>query len=230
MHQHQFTPSEHEGYEACTCGTYHSTRLLHREELYEDNYWNGGTRSLMKDQVYNLTETESCGISKVDKIMRYLPVKGDTLEIGCAPGELMRRLLEKGHYVVGIEPDIKNIPGIKKIAGFTSEIIHGYFPDCMVGKAGFIFDYVIAMDVLEHVEDYKGFIHAAWSLLRPKGRFIFMSPVIYDDGLYRERDMVPLEHAWIFSQEYLRDYLGEKFSEVIFDRWIVGHEIIVCIK
>lgn len=227
MHQHTFTPSEHEGYEVCDCGTYHSTQLLSREAIYENNYWNGDTRSLLKDQVLNLTETESCGISKVDKVLQYVSAPGRVLEIGCAPGEMMRRMTEQGNYAVGIEPDIENIPGIQVNAGNTSHIIHGYFPECMGVRRGSSFDYIIGMDILEHVEDYKAFLQGVRYFLREGGTAIFMSPILFEDGFYRKKDFKSDEHAWLFSRDYLRRYVSSLFKTVEFDRWTVGHEMVI---
>lgn len=229
MHQHRFYPSTHKGYEVCECGTYHSTQLLPREEVYENNYWNGDTRSLLKDQVINLTEENTCGISKIDKVLSYIGT-GDVLEIACAPGILMNKLWEKGNYVVGIEPDAKNISEIKRIAGEMPHIIQGYFPECLMGKSAFPFQYVIALDVVEHIEYYELFIKAAHYHLKPGGKFIFMSPIILNDGLYRFKDFVPAEHAHIFSKRYLKEFLGSIFSEVIFDRWKIGHEMVIAVK
>ncbi len=229
-HQHSFIISDKKGYELCTeCGTYHSKGLLSPDELYKNNYWNGNTRSLMKDQVINLTEITTCGVSKIDKILQYVDTDGDVLEIACAPGILMNILIKRGNTVLGIEPDSANIPEIRKIIQYPSDIIEGYFPDCL-GSTRQVFDYIITMDCVEHIEDYKQFFNSAKHYLIEGGKFIFMSPIIYEDGLYREIDFIPHEHAWIFTKKYLQDYLSEIFSGVTFDRWVNGHEICVCTK
>jgi 2-polyprenyl-3-methyl-5-hydroxy-6-metoxy-1,4-benzoquinol methylase len=225
IHEHKFTPSDKKGYEVCQCGTYHSTELLSPKELYENNYWNGDTRSLLKDQIINVTET-SCGVSKVDKVLKYIKPFGDVLEVGCAPAWLMKVLLLNGNNVIGIEPDEKNIPELMNIAGDGAVIIHGYFPMAL-GNARF--DNIVATDIVEHIEDYKGFIEAARDLLKDGGSFIFMSPII-ENGVYRDIDLKSDEHAWIFSKEYLQEYLSSIFSEVVWDRWRVGHEMFVCYK
>lgn len=228
MHIHQFEPSEKQGYEKCSCGTYHSTELLSPEELYLNGYWGPEHgRSTMDEQVYNLLEVQSNPVSKVEKILSY--AKGDTLlEIGCAPGILLRIAKQKGMSVLGIEPDNKNIPDITRISG-VNEIFYGFFPEALSGFVGKL-DNIIAMDVLEHIEDYDSFIRAAHNLLNPLGRFIFMSPIIFEDGRYRSRDFIAKEHAWIFSQDFLKEYLESIFSKVFFARWIVGHEVVICIK
>ncbi len=93
------------------------------------------------------------------------------------------------------------------------------------------YDYIVAMDVLEHVVDYKAFVQAAYSILAPKGKFIFMSPIIYEDRLVREIDFIAREHAHIFSIKYIRELLEwAGFSEAIEDRFIVGHELRSAVK
>ena len=231
MHQHIYTPSEKKGYEVCECGTYHSIELLPPDTLYLNDYWNGVTRSTIKHQVHNLTETNSAGISKIDKVLSYMGDNGGlVLEIACAPGIFMATADKKGFRVIGIEPDENNISEIIKVAGTSATIIQGYFPKALENKSIFPFDFIVGMDVVEHIEDYKTFIKAAYDNLKIGGKFIFMSPIIYLDNKYRDIDFIPNEHAHIFSQIYLQYYLLSMFTDVVFDRWIVGHEIVVCTK
>lgn len=226
MHRHQFVKAQFPGYERCIgCGTYHSTELAPPDELYKNNYWNGETRSLLKDQVINLTTTEF-GISKIDKILSYVD-GGSLLEIGCAPGILLREAAKRCTKLHGIEPDRLNIPFIKQVAGSEVEIIEGYFPEC---KTPINRDNIIAMDVVEHIENFERFILIVKLCLSSAGKFIFMSPIILEDKLFRVKDFLPIEHAWIFTKKYLQNYLSEEFSSVIFDRWRVGHEIVICQK
>lgn len=232
MHKHNCIPSDKKGYEKCTiCGTYHSTELKSREELYENDYWSHDNgRSTMEEQVYNLTETHTAGISKIDKVLGYMPNKGRLLEVGCAPGILMKKAMEAGHQVIGIEPDWHNIKQIRIIAGEDSMICHGYFPECAY-KGWDLFDYIVAMDIFEHIVDYKNFLIGVFDHLKDGGKFIFMSPIIYPDGRYREIDFIPSEHENIFTLEYIRELLQwAGFSEAIEDRWKNGHEVIVAIK
>lgn len=232
MHQHSFRESSRSGYEICTqCGTYHSTCLEKREILYENDYWSHkNNRSTLEEQVYNLTETKTSGISKIEKILSRIPDSSRVLEIACAPGVMIRELIKKKCEVVGIEPDENNISTISGIIGSGNYIlINGYFPECM-DKETQPFDVIVSMDCVEHIEDYDTFIRSAYDLLKEGGSFIFMSPIHYDDGLFREIDFVPEEHAWLFSQQYLSQYLNNLFSAVIFDRWIVGHELVICKK
>lgn len=228
-HKHVFVPSKsHKDYEVCViCDSYHSTAAMDKVELYENDYWdekNG--HSYFGDQINNLTLEEINGFSKVGKILSYIEKPGTLLEIGCAPGVILNRTRRKGHSVYGIEPDIKLIPEIIKVAGCEPDrIIHGYFPEVKLPVDKF--DYIIAMDVVEHVESYREFIKTCYDLLNYNGKFIMMSPMIRE-GFYRDRDFCAHEHIWMFQEKYILDFVCTVFEEVLVDLWqLGGHEIIV---
>lgn len=234
MHEHKFVDSEFYGYEKCVeCGTYHSTKQVEPKAIYEtSDYWSyDEKRSKPDEQVNNLTCTDDCGISKVDRVLQFVPNGERVLEIACFPGVLMKKLLEKGYVdVIGIEPAEKYNTFIGSQAPNTT-IVNGYFPEVLKFADDSLFHCIVGMDVFEHVDDYDGFMKAVHRLLLPQGVAIFMSPIILDDGLFRYRDFHhPDEHCWIHSQRFLEPYLKERFSEVKFARWLVGHELIILKK
>jgi len=230
MHQHIFKPSDKEGFEICECGTYHNIDFVYPKELYEGEYWDGEAHSLFEHQRNNMLETESCGISKVDKIMQFVPKGEWALEIACSPGEILNRLSETGYSnVFGIEPSLRYIDPIANVAR-QARIINGFFPDCTYPLVGDVADCIIGADILEHVVDYNAFLWEVHRLLKVGGTAILMSPIILHDGQYRERDFHKIEHCWIFSQRFLEPYLKTIFSSVSFERWICGHEIIILTK
>lgn len=229
-HTHIFVASDKSGFEVCAaCRSYRSAGLLSKEELYLRDYWSHDEgRSTMREQVENMTSrTPEHPLSKIDKVFQHLPPTGKILEIACAPGIFMREAKNRKYDVTGIEPDWKNVPEIKGIAGHDANIVTGFFPDVSLDGP---YDAVVSMDVFEHIENYQDFAEAVYSILSVGGRWVFMSPILLEDGLYRERDFIAQEHAWIFTEYYLSEYLGEMFSSVEFDRWKIGHEICVCQK
>ena len=230
LHEHTFIPSDKfKDYEVCTeCGTYHSTALMDRKELYENEYWSEEHgHSFWGDQINNLTLEEINGFSKVDKVLSYVKKPGIALEIGCAPGVVMNRLRRKGHTIYGVEPDATLIPEIVKVAQCEPEkIIHGYFPEVKLPAKKF--DHILAIDIVEHIEDYETFIWCCKELLNHDGKFIMMSPMIRN-GIFRERDLCAHEHAWIWDHKYFADFLCTIFQEVIADTWQPGgHEMFIC--
>lgn len=235
MHKHEFVISDKfAGYEFCPdCGSYHSIVQDDPKIIYEaEEYWSyDNKRSKIEEQVLNLQCIDDCGISKVDRIMQFVPDGGTVLEIGCAPGILMKKLCDKGFDTFGIEPSERYLEFICNQAP-KAKVFHGYFPQVSEDFKDEILECIIGMDVMEHVDDYESFFKEVQRLLIKGGTGIIMSPIILnEDGLFRERDFsVPREHCWIHSQKFLEPYLQEMFSEVKFSRWIVGHELIILKK
>lgn len=231
-HIHKFIESDKEGYEICTeCGTYHSIAQLPPDEIYiNNNYWGEGTgRSSLEEQIGNLTNIDECGISKVDRILQFVPDGKLALEIACAPGMLLNKLSERGYEVFGVEPSSKYIEFICQTAP-QAKIINGYFPQVFSPDAHDTFDCIIGMDIYEHVENGNEFIMSIYRLLKEGGTAILMSPIIYEDGLMRERDFIASEHCWIYTKKYLEPYLKSIFKAVKFTQWILGHQILILIK
>jgi 2-polyprenyl-3-methyl-5-hydroxy-6-metoxy-1,4-benzoquinol methylase len=233
-HEHKFILSEIPYYEKCVlCGSYHSIAQEPPKTIYEDvDYWSyDQKRSKPEEQVLNLQCIDDCGISKVDRMMQFVPKGQRALEIGCFPGVLMQKLTDAGYsHVVGIEPSLKYIPFICEQAK-EAIVINGYFPEITKEAPEETFDVIVGMDVFEHVDDYEAFIKEAHRLLAKGGTMVLMSPIILEDGLYRKRDFAhPDEHCWIHSESFLREYLSEIFSEVKFTRWVCGHELVIVKK
>jgi SAM-dependent methyltransferase/folate-dependent phosphoribosylglycinamide formyltransferase PurN len=233
-HKHKFIKSIIKDYEICVdCGTYHSTAPKNPKLLYEEeDYWSEEHgHSKPEDQVKNLLNKEDTGKSKIDKILEVMPYKIQTvLEIGCFPGTLLGKLSNWGFSCWGIEPAGRYMDFILENCG-DAKIVLGYFPqvtkDCSDGS----FDCIVIVDVFEHIEDYDSFIAEVHRLLPVGGKAIIMSPIIMEDGLYRERDFsVPGEHIFMFTEKFIRPYLENIFSEVEFDLWQLGHNIIICTK
>ncbi len=100
-----------------------------------------------------------------------LPLEGLSLvDIGCGGGVLSEPLARLGATVTGLDPAPNNIAVAKAHAeaegiavDYRSETIES------VVAAGASFDIVVAMEVVEHVADVKGFIEAACRAVRPGG-------------------------------------------------------------
>lgn len=231
-HQHEFIPSEKKDYEICvSCGTYHSVAQLPPPEIYEKDYWSHEEgRSTYEEQIFNHTETETAAISKVDSILQFVPKAPAILEIAPYPGILLNKLNQGGYAVFGVEPNINYVADILKTAP-NAHIFIGYYPDIFAPSPGETFDHIIAMDLVEHIDNYEKLFSETHRLLKTGGKFIFMSPIIYEDGRYRQCDFEHSnEHCWIFTKKFLQEYLIGIFSSVEFNQWILGHEIVVCTK
>lgn len=187
-----------------------------------DPYWGVDGKSTIDDQRYNLEQhLNADGISKVDCALRRC-VGNTLLEIGCAPGSLLRVARERGFDAIGVEP---NKEYVETIANHSScVVLHGEFP--VISKlVNWTVDSIVALDVLEHVKDPEAFVSAALNLLNPGGRLILMVPALLEDGLFREQDK-RFEHLHLFSEKHLREWL----NPIEISRWELGHETIVVEK
>ena len=235
-HKHTFIESDKEGYMICSdCGTYKSFLLLPPDEIYLNKpYWDTGDgttgRSTLEQQIENMTCTDECGISKVDRVLQFVPKRGkNVLEIAASPGIMLQKLLDRNFQVWGIEPKEEYCKFIKEQAP-EANVVCGYFPEVTRDSNDNIFDCIIGMDVLEHSSTPEEFIKEIHRLLIPGGVAILMSPILYEDGFMREGEWKADEHAYIFTRKFLEPYLKDIFKEVEFKRWIPSHEVLVLKK
>ncbi|RLE16630.1 MAG: hypothetical protein DRJ14_08150 [Acidobacteria bacterium] len=116
----------------------------------------------------------------LDFILKCLPnPKGDsaTLDVGCATGELCRALLERGHPVVGIEPD-------REMVALAIERSGGEIPFYPLGMEDVgtrfpenAFTAVLCLgNTLAHLKNFNAiqdFLSDVARVLSPDGHFIF---------------------------------------------------------
>jgi 2-polyprenyl-3-methyl-5-hydroxy-6-metoxy-1,4-benzoquinol methylase len=207
-------------YEVLQNGTLRLTNP-NRLDYCNDPYWGVDGKSTLEDQRYNLEQhLNADGISKVDYALRRC-VGNSLLEIGCAPGSLLRVARERGFNAIGIEPNEEYVDRIEKYSGCN--VICGEFPSTT--NIVMNFDTIVALDVLEHVKDPEAFVAAALKLLNPDGRLVLMVPALLEDGLSRGQDK-HFEHLHLFSERHLREWL----KPIEISRWELGHETIVVEK
>jgi 2-polyprenyl-6-hydroxyphenyl methylase/3-demethylubiquinone-9 3-methyltransferase len=94
------------------------------------------------------------------------------LDIGCGGGLLSEALAALGAEITAIDPAPRNIEIAEahaETSGLTIDYRRASVEDLAAGTAKF--DAVLAMEVIEHVRDMRGFLKAAASLVRPEGLF-----------------------------------------------------------
>jgi 2-polyprenyl-3-methyl-5-hydroxy-6-metoxy-1,4-benzoquinol methylase len=219
MHAHDFIPDEgHLGWEVCRiCGTAHNLNHVSRDH-YLQNYWDGKVHSTLEQQRYNLEVIENeNGESKVRAALKHC-LPGSILEVACAPGSLLRIAQEEGWEVEGCEPDHKYAAQISEHA--DCPIRAGFFEDIDFERT---YTNLVALDLLEHLDDPVKFIENALSWVEDGGRIILMIPTIESA---RPCDWETPEHIWLFSESYIREWL----NPLIIETWLSGHSIIVIEK
>jgi ubiquinone/menaquinone biosynthesis C-methylase UbiE len=137
----------------------------------------------------------------------------DVLDIGCAKGDFLIRLMEQ-------YPNI-NASGLDYFSeGVSSEKITFYKKLIQdVDLANHSFDLITAWAVLEHVHDPKLYFKEVSRLLKNDGEFIFLvtnSKSLYGKKAYRED--VP-RHTYHFSEKVLEQYAmetGLKVQDIVY--------------
>jgi len=187
---------------------------------YTQPYWGVEGKSSIEEQVFNVGVFPGLnGKTKAETALSYA-VGQDLLEIGCAPGEVLRQAKAAGFWCIGLEPCKEHAQFIADHSGCLvfSESFEDFKTD---GRA----DTIIALDVLEHVPDPEAFVEKAFCLLNPKGRLILMTPVIGPDIPWRDCDFHP-EHLHLFHIDHIKEWL----KPIALELWHPGHMTIVCEK
>ncbi|MGO8737670.1 bifunctional 2-polyprenyl-6-hydroxyphenol methylase/3-demethylubiquinol 3-O-methyltransferase UbiG [Rhodoblastus sp.] len=95
------------------------------------------------------------------------------VDLGCGGGLLSESLAALGAQVTGADPAEENIAAARRHAGAGGlEIDYRPVTVEALSLSGETFDAVLAMEVLEHVADVKGFLAAAAALVRPGGLLV----------------------------------------------------------
>lgn len=107
-------------------------------------------------------------------------VSGNVLEVGAGIGANMQYLRTNAEEWVCIEPDPELAKSLVETSGHCSTIagtIHAIQPRPL-------FDTVLYIDVLEHIDDDKGELQRAAQRLRTNGRIVVLTPA----------------YAWLYSE------------------------------
>lgn len=105
--------------------------------------------------------------------MRRAP-PGVCLDIGCGRGELLAHLVRRGHAVTGLEvsPEARAIAEVATTdLGHQTLLVADY-----AAIASRQFDYVFALEVLEHIEDDAAALKQWAQFVKPHGRLIMSVP------------------------------------------------------
>lgn len=94
------------------------------------------------------------------------------LDIGCGAGLLAEPLARLGAKVTGLDPSSGNIEVARRHAAETgADVSYRAATLEQIAGEGAFFDVVLAMEVVEHVRDARGFVRTACGLVAPGGLF-----------------------------------------------------------
>ena len=111
---------------------------------------------------------------------------GNTLDVGCGRGEYSRFLAENGHNVTAFDPSSFAIEKLKEThqrIQIKSEVntIENF-------QSSYLFDNIISIEVIEHIESDQAFLRKLYFLLKKGGSIIISCPAT--PFLFSEADKI----------------------------------------
>lgn len=99
----------------------------------------------------------------------------NVLNVGCGDGYYNRFLKDRFDFVVGVDVNINDLRIAEAVNGFDN-VIYLLNEDKKLPFEDNIFDEIICVDVLEHVDDDKCFVNELYRVLRNNGKLIVTVP------------------------------------------------------
>lgn len=133
----------------------------------------------------------------------------DGVDIGCGDGAFMYTAVRKGANIVGVDLSHKGLSAGRQ--EFRRRLSH---PPAMVRADATclpfrdLFDYAVAIELIEHLEEPMELLRAVAANLRSDGVFICTTPHRQGDELRDHR------HVREFTAQELADILNEQFDDV----------------
>lgn len=132
------------------------------------------------------------------------------LEVGCGAGATLAYLKEHGlaKYVVGVDINEEELKKAKSKG--VDEVVHASLGDDGFSLGCGSFDYILCLDVLEHMVDPWRALDALVPLVRPGGRIVasipnvqnvrVIVPLIFGRWIYRECGILDQTHLRFFTK------------------------------
>jgi 2-polyprenyl-3-methyl-5-hydroxy-6-metoxy-1,4-benzoquinol methylase len=136
-------------------------------------------------------------------VLRYMPGKGNLLDVGCASGVFLEQALRGGWRIRGVEPNERLAQKAAERLG-AAAVVNRALEEAELPCQSF--DAVTLWDVLEHVADPAGVLAKCASLLRPEGVVLAKVPDLDSLTARLMRERWPLllpEHLSYFTKKSL---------------------------
>lgn len=177
-------------------------------ELYQDDYYHSAREKEIGYADYQFVAEHATAWAA--SLTRLLVPSGRVLDVGCADGHLLKKLL-RSHECYGIEVN----PRMAEIcAGAGIRMIGAdVFDPQLSERNASSFDVVLAIAVLEHLSDFRKAVQVMLELLKPEGTLVLEVPLIstaYSDDVWFRSS---LEHIYYPSETSLH-YLFERILEL----------------
>ncbi len=122
------------------------------------------------------------------------------LDVGCGRGSFTRKLEDKGFEVVGVEPASELVREAKVI---NKDIQFIQADAASLPFTDDYFDYVLCIEVLEHIPDAESALREMARVLKKRGTFVLI-----------DKNILSLHHVY-----FIPTYLWKKFNELT-NRWM----------
>lgn len=105
-----------------------------------------------------------------------LPRPSRVIDVGCGNGALAARFIERGDYVVGVDPGEAGIEIARAAHPAGRFEVMAAREDLLDALGEDPFDIAVSTEVIEHLYDPGAFLDACNALLRPRGVLLLSTP------------------------------------------------------
>ena len=111
-------------------------------------------------------------------VERHMECTGTVLDVGCGSGARTAMLARYATHVIGIDNDMLKVSAAAQLNNAGNAKIEWYGGDFMAWTFANTFDYVFAVEVIEHMSLYlhPAFIDKMLNILAPGGRILMTTP------------------------------------------------------
>lgn len=123
-------------------------------------------------------------------------------DIGCGAGAFLDFLKGVATDIIAVEPS----KTYRKIMDRKGYFTYAYMKDAFAKWKGKI-DVITSFDVIEHVEDPRGFLKECYQLLNAQGRAVIGTPTDAPvmrsllGELYERQQLFSTQHLWVFAEK-----------------------------
>ncbi len=182
-------------------------------KLHASNYHRDDTYISEENLFRNIFE------KRVNIISRFIS-QGKVLEVGCSTGLMLSLFKDKGWQVLGVEISKKSA---EKALQLGIKVETKSFEDINFNEK---FDLIIFNHTLEHLDDPKGVIKKAVSLLNKEGILYIDLPNFGGLSANLQKGnwplLLPSEHLWHFTYLSLKKILKENNTKIVFNERASG--------
>lgn len=134
-----------------------------------------------------------------DKLGQYLPASGSILDLGAGSGALSQRLSDMGHHVTAMDIVEENFRLAGEI-GFVKADLNDNFSMVLNDP----FDAVMAVEIMEHLENPRKFLRECRNVLRAGGYLVLSTPNV-DNPLSKGMFLKSGTYHWFTDYNYEKD-------------------------